>query len=82
MRSGWSVLFSAVERELAGKNISNPGPNMVMHSKVGPGGKRKFSGPHFELTVELGQVAEGNLLEFDHRREARHRPLHRFNWFL
>jgi hypothetical protein len=43
---------------------------MVMRSKVGPWGKRKFGGPHFELTVELGQVAEGNLLEFDHRRNA------------
>ena len=50
---------SLSEHKLAGKNISNPGPNMVMHSKVGPGGKRKFSGPHFELTVEFGQVAEG-----------------------
>ena len=51
---------SLSERELARKNISNPGPNMVMRSKVGPWGKRKFGGPHFELTVELGQVAEGN----------------------
>ena len=51
---------SLSEGELARKNISNPGPNMVMHSKVGPGGKRKFGGPHFELTVELGQVAEGD----------------------
>jgi hypothetical protein len=53
------------ERQLARENISDPGANMVMHSKVGSRGKRKFGGTHSELTIELGQVAEGDLVEFD-----------------
>src|SRR5262244_2453505 len=56
------------ECELAGKNIPNPGPNVMMHSEIGAWSERKFGGAHFVLTVKLNQVAEGNLLEFDLRR--------------
>jgi hypothetical protein len=42
------------EGDLAGKHIPNPGPNVVMHSEVGPWGKRQFGGSQFELIVKLG----------------------------
>src|SRR5215475_14302974 len=61
---------SLSERQLARENISDPGANMVMHSKVRSWGKRKFGGAHSELAIELGQVAEGDLVEFDFRRDT------------
>src|SRR5215469_7822376 len=44
------------ECKFAGKHISNPRANMVMHTKVSPWGKRHFSGSHFVLTVDLRHV--------------------------
>jgi hypothetical protein len=41
-----------------------------MRSEVRPWGKREFGGSQFELTVKLSQMAEGNFVEFDHRRDA------------
>ena len=43
---------------------------MVMHPQVAPWGKRHFGGSHFVLIVKFGQVAEDNLLDFHHRRDA------------
>jgi hypothetical protein len=53
------------EGDFAGKHIPNPGPNVVMHSEVGPRGKRQFGGSQFELIVKLSQMAEDHLFEFD-----------------
>ena len=61
---------SLSEGDLAGKHIPNPGPNVVMHSEVGPWGKRHFGGSQFELIVKFSQMAEDNLFEFDFRRDA------------
>jgi hypothetical protein len=62
---------SLSEGDFAGKHIPNPGPNVVMHSEVGPWGKRQFGGSQFELIVKLSQMAEDHLFEFDFRRDAR-----------
>jgi len=43
---------------------------MVVHAEISAGRKRHFSGAHFELAVDLGQVAEDDLIELDLRSDA------------
>jgi len=63
--------ISFSEGELAGNYISNPGSDVVMYPKIGPWLKRELGGDsYFEFTIELSQVAEKNLIKFDHRRDA------------
>jgi len=63
-------LASLNECQLAGDNVPNSRPYVVMRSYERSWGKRVLSGSQFKLPVKLGQVAEGDFLDFDDRGDA------------
>src|SRR5262249_55667352 len=61
--------------DLAGKNIPDPGPDVVMHAEVTAGSKRHLRGTQLILVVQFGQVAEDRLLELGRCCDAPHLDL-------